>query len=185
MQNTIAQQIVNLLQNVSTTFAQVNYSTQVKTAAAHKAVNITKQVSANVQLFSNINAATSVFANAVKRSAANIASNDDAAVAQFTAQSNYFEHTDCYSIVKHKQNANMYLYCIYNSAKSSYFINGVAATKQQVAAYLTASAAAQLLDNSDAVVLNKTHNVAHTVKVRTIALDNIASINACKQQVVF
>ena len=187
MQNAqkIAQQIANLLANKSTTFAQVNYVTQVKTAAKHKNIIITKHTSANVQLFSNINAATSVFANAVKKSATQHAHNDSNAIANFTAQSNYFTHNAlCYSIVQHKTNNSLYLYCIYNNANSTFYINNVQATKQQVAQYLTASAAAQLL-NATNTVHNVTHNITHNVIVRTIALANITSINACKQQVVF
>ena len=178
-----AQQIVQLLANKSTTFAQIVYCTQVAVAAKHKhTVNIIKVTSANVQLFANINAATSVYTNAVQRSAAKIASNDPASVAQFTAQSNYFTHTNCYSIVQHNSNSKLYLYAIYNNASRLYFVNNVLATKQQVAAYLTASAAAQLL-NASSVTHNATHNIAHSVTVRTIALQNIVSITANKTQV--
>ena len=181
--NTITQQqVAALLANVSTTFAQIVYVTKVATAAAHKNVNIVKVVSANVQLFANINAATSVFANAVKRSAAKL-DNDADAVANFTAQSNYFTHTSVYSLVQHKQTNAMYLYAIYNNASSLYFINGQLATKQQVAQYLTASAAKQLLAEGPAVTHNVTHNVTHAVKVRTVALANLVSITANKQQV--
>ena len=181
--NTITQQqVAALLANVSTTFAQIVYVTKVATAAAHKNVNIVKVVSANVQLFANINAATSVFANAVKRSAAKLDNNADA-VANFTAQSNYFTHTNVYSLVQHKQTNAMYLYAIYNNASSLYFIDGALATKQQVAQYLTASAAKQLLAEGPAVTHNVTHNVTHAVKVRTVALANLVSITANKQQV--
>lgn len=176
-----AQQIANLLNNVSTTFAQITYVTKVATAAKFKHVNIVKVTAANVQLFSNINAATSVFANAVKRSAAKIDTNNASNVANFTAQQNYFTHTDCYSIVQHNTNSNLYLYCIYNNASSLYFIDNVLATKQEVAQYLTASAAQQLL-NPTATTHNVTHNVTHSVVVRTIALANIVSINAMQQQ---
>jgi len=180
--NTIsAAQVAALLANVSVTFASIAYVTQVATAAANKHLNVQKVTVANVQLFANINAATSVFANAVKRSAAKIASNNVANVQQFTAQQNYFTHTACYSIVQHKQNSNLYLYAIYNNASSVYFIDNVVATVQQVAALLTASASAKLLQAS-----NTTHNVAHdiehNVNVRTIALANIVSIVANKQQ---
>jgi hypothetical protein len=181
--NTInASTVQELLANVSTTFANIVYVTKVATAAKHKAVNIVKVVSANVQLFSNINAFTSVYANAVKRTASNIDQNNASDVAQFTAQSNYFTHTACYSLVAHKQTQALYLYAIYNNASSLYYINNVLATKQQVAEYLTASAASALLANN-AVVLNATHNVLHTVKVRTIALANLVSITANKQTV--
>ena len=181
--NTIAAQTIQvLLANKSTTFANVVYVTKVATAAKHKHVSIKKVVSANVQLFSNINAFTSVYANAVKRTANSIAQNDAANVEQFVAQSNYFEHTACYSIVAHKQTNALYLYAIYNNASSLYYIDNVLATKQQVAEYLTASAASALLANNP-VVLNVTNNVLHTVKVRTIALANLVSITANKQTV--
>lgn len=180
----IAQQVAAILANTSVTFATIAYTTQVATAAAYKHVSVQKHTVANVQLFANINAATSVFANAVKRSAAKHAANNAAAVANFTAQSNYFAHTNCYSIVQHKQNNKLYLYCIYNKARSYYTINNVRATKQQVAALLTASAAAQLLQASN-VVHNATHNITHNVIVRTIALQNIKQIKARKQCVNF
>ena len=178
-----AQQVQNLLANVSTTFASIMYVTKVATAAKFKHINIVKVTKANVQLFSNINAYTSVYANAVKRSASNATNmqqNDANSVANFTAQSNYFTHTSCYSIVQHKTNNVQYLYAIYNSANSVYFINDVVATKQQVAQYLTASASAQLLQK-DNTVHNVTHNIQHNVIVRTIALSNIVSITANKQ----
>ena len=88
-----------------------------------------------------------------------------------------------YSLVQHKQTNAMYLYAIYNNASSLYFINGQLATKQQVAQYLTASAAKQLLAEGPAVTHNVTHNVTHAVKVRTVALANLVSITANKQQV--
>ena len=184
MQTQIALAIQQLLQNRSTTFAQIDYTTKVKTAAAHKERNVAKRTNANVQLFANIHAATSVFANAVKRSAAQRSENAQCDVAAFTAQSNYFEHTPCYSIVQHKTNSKLYLYAIYNNATSEYMIDGVQATKQQVAQLLTASEAAKLL-NPPGATHNVTHNVTHDVIVRTVALENIHSIHAAKQQLQF
>lgn len=165
------QQIKKLLANVSTTFANVNFTTTVKTAAAHKAVVIKKTTTANVQLFANIKAATNVFANAV---------NKNANTQNFVTSSNYFKHTSCYSIVQHKTNNNLYLYAIFNNASSTYTINNVAATKQHVAQYLTASAASKLL-NASSSTYNAKNNVTHSVTVRTIALHNINSITANKQ----
>lgn len=174
-------QLQQLLQNVSVTFAQITYVTQVTTAAAHKAQNIYKVTTANVMLCSNINAHTSVYARKVKRSAAAIASNNAANVAAFTAQQNYFVHTNVHSIVQHAQHANkFYLYAIYNNASSVYMHNNAVVTKQHVAAYCTKSAAQALLQNDNTVV-NKTHNITHNVQVRTIALSNIVSIKARKQ----
>lgn len=182
--NAIAQQIQQVLGTASTTFAGIVYNTEVKPAAANKHRQITKRVRANVQLFANINAFTDVYARAVKRTAAKIADNDTAAVDGFQAQSNYFDHTDCYSIVKHKLHDRFYLYAIFNSADSEFFIDGQTASRQEVAALLAPAAARDLLSDNT-VVHNKTHDVLHTVKVRTIALDNIESITAQRQTLTF
>ena len=167
-------QIKKLLANASTTFANINYTTVVKTAATHKTVVIKKTTSANVTLFANIKAATNVFANAVQK---------NANVQNFVTSSNYFKHTNCYSIVQHKTNNKFYLYAIFNAASSTYTINNVAATKQQVAQYLTASAAQKLLTNTSSTY-NAKNNVTHNVVVRTIALHNINSITANKQTLI-
>lgn len=173
--------VSNMLATVrGTTFATITQVTRVTTAAAHKAVTINKVTEASVQLFNNISEFTSVYANAVKRSANKIAENDPALVQGFTAQSNYFEHTDCYSVVKHKTKDAYYLYAIYNSAKSVYVKDGVELTKAEVAEYLTPSAARELLTPYDHN-LNVTHDVLHDVQVRVVALGNIVSIVANKQ----
>ena len=163
-----------MLANVrGTTFATITQVTKVATAAAHKAVTINKVTEASVQLFNNINEFTSVYANAVKR---------DAGVTEFTVQDNYFEHTDCYSVVKHKTKDAYYLYAIYNTAKSVYIKDGQELSKAEVAEYLTPSAARALLDPQP--TLNVLNNVEHSVAVRTVALANIVSIVAQKQLLI-
>ncbi len=175
-------QIHQLLGNASVTFAQITYVTEVKTAAAHSAENIQKVTHANVILCSNINAKTKLYANKVKRSAANY-NNDQTAVENFQSSGNYYEHTDCFSIVVHKQHADkFYLYAIYNNAVSAYVHNGNIVDEQHVAQFLTPAAKKALLDKSG-VVHNKTHNVTHNVAVRAIALSNIVGIRARKQLV--
>lgn len=183
-QQHIAQQIQQLLANSAATTATIAYTTQVTTAAAHKHMLVQKHTVAKVQLFANASAAANIYANAVKHSAAQFAANSAAAIAQFTAQRNYFTHTDCYSIVQHNSNSKLYLYCIYNAARSYYTINAVRASKQQVAQLLTASAAAALLQHSN-TVYNATHNITHSVIVRTIALQNIQQLRAHKQCIKF
>jgi len=174
-------QLQQLLQNVSVTFAQILYVTQVQLAAAHKAQNIQKVTSANVLLASNINAHTQLYARAVRKSAAAISSNNAAAVQAFTAQQNYFVHTATHCIVQHAQHANkFYLFAIYNNAQSVYMHNNAVVSKQHVAQFCTQSAAKQLLQN-DNTVHNVTHNITHNVQVRTIALSNIVQIKARKQ----
>jgi hypothetical protein len=169
-------QVVNALNNASVTFAQLTYVTTQQTAAKFKNTHtLQKVVTCNVQLFSNINAATSVFKNAVQR---------NANVQNFNVQSNYFTHTSCYSIVQHNKNAQLYLYAIFNSVHSvTYYVNAQVVTKQQYAQYLTNSAAAQLL-SADTSTHNVHNDVTHNVTVRTIKLQNVVALNVNKQQLV-
>lgn len=174
-------QISALLGNSSTTFANINYTTKVATAAKFKAINITKTTAANVTLFANIKALTTVYKNAVIKSANNI---DDQAIADFIVSDTYFEHTDCFSIVKHKTQDKFYLYAMFNHSSSEYFIDGVKASKQDVAAFLTPSAATTLLAPNN-IVHNKTNDVLHAITIRTISLDNINSMVANKSSLTF
>ncbi len=179
-----AAQIDTLLAGKSSTFASIDYVTEVATSAAHRdaGVKIEKHTTANVMLFANLKAATDVYSNAVKKTAGRIEENDEQAVEEFVKSGNYFEHTQCFSIVQHKTKPGMYLWCMYNNAQSEYFVNGAAATKQEVAQYLTPSAAKALMEDKS-VVYNKRNDVLHTVIVRTIALHNLRAIRACGQAV--
>jgi hypothetical protein len=169
--NQKVQALRSLISNNGATFAGINYTTPVKTAAKHQ-VNITKTTQANVQLFGKVNDFTNVYANAVKRKTGET---------DFVAQQNYFKHTDVFSIVQHNtQPDKFYLYAIFNNAKSEYLIDGMVATKEEVSFYLTPSAAKALLFPTVA----KTGVLEHDVTVRTISVDNINSITANKQTVV-
>ncbi len=175
-----AQDIQNVLGNKAATFAGIEYKTKVPTAAKHKLVNIQKYTTANVQLFANVEA-EGIYTKAVKKAAGKIEENDKLKVAEFTAQENYFEHTDCYSIVEHKTNGKQYLYAVFNNAHSTFTINGKCATREQVAEFLTPSAREKLL--GDGIVHNKANDVLHTIQVRTIALENIVEIRTNGQTV--
>lgn len=173
--------IKSLLNNKSVTMAQVQYETRVKTAAAHKNVVIQKNTNANVQLFSHLKDAT-VYMNAVKKSAGRIEENDQANVSDFEQSETYYEHDDCYSIVKHRKTGKEYLYCIYNNAKSEYMVDGKPATKAEVVPYLTPSEAKKMMEDNS-LVYNKKNDVIHSTIVRTIGLENIRKISACGQVV--
>jgi len=165
--------VANLLANVKgTTFAQIVTDTEVKTSSANRHRTIRKLTTANVQLFNTIRD-FEIYAKAVRRSAD---------VNEFVQSENYFQHTDTWSIVEHKTNGKLYLYCVYNNAKSTFTIDGVSASREAVAELLTPSAAKSLLDTSGKVY-NKTNDVEHDVIVRTIALDNVVSITTGKQTV--
>jgi hypothetical protein len=161
-----------------TTFANLVTVTKVGTAAAHKATTIEKHTTAQVMLFNGIKD-YNIYANAVNRSTEKLTGEEST----FVVSETWFEHDQaCYSIVNHKVNSKAYLYAVFNNSKSEYTINGVPATKLQVADYLTPSAAKALLAPSGAVY-NVTNDVYHNVIVRTIMLDSIVSIKACKQTI--
>lgn len=161
--------VADLLQgSAGTTMAGITYVTKVKTAAAFKEMNIKKVVKAQVQLFNQVND-YNLFANKVNKSA----STDD-----FVTSETWFEHTEVFSVVKHKAKGDMYLYAIFNKSESVYTIDGREATKEEVAQYMTPSEAKKLLDDSG-TVYNKANDVTHNVICRTISLENITSIRAC------
>jgi hypothetical protein len=161
------QDVRDLLDDVrGVSFAQVVSVTDVDTAAKYKDVSIKKVTSANVQVFNNLKN-FDVFAKAVKR---------DTGVEDWVQGETWYEHTDCFSLVAHKTTGEQYLYAIYNGADSAYLINGVQASKQEVAQYLTAGAANKLLGNGR--TYNATNNVEHGVTVRVLKLASIVSISA-------
>lgn len=159
------------------TFAAIEYTTHVKTAAKFKDIKIMKQSKANVTLFGTLKD-YEVYQRAVIKSANKI---DGQNVNSFEVSDTYFTHdTDCFSIVNHKTNGTAYLYAIFNNAsKSVYTIDGIEVDKIEVAQYLTNSERDKLLgDNS--LVYNKTNDVIHSTIVRTIKIENIDSIKANK-----
>ena len=178
------EQVADMLKAVrGTTMASIVQVTKVALAAKHKAVTIKKVTEASVQLFNNLNEHTSVWANAVKRSASKLVGNDAEAIENFEAQSNWFEHTECYSIVKHKSKEQYYLYAIYNNAEAVYMMDGNEVSKAEVAQYMTPAAARDLLEG-DNRTLNVTHDIEHTATCRAVSLENIVSIVAQKQLII-
>ena len=177
-----AQRITALLQqyNNTATIANVTQVTLVQTSAANKNVVIHKVTRASVLLFANaLN-----YVAAVQRSAAKIAENNAAAIAAFTASAASFTHNaNCYSIVQNNNSAQQYLYAHYNSAQSVYVLNNTIISAAQAASYCTASVAKAMLQTSN-VVQNVSNNIAHTLQVRTVKLQNIVRLAALKQVLV-
>lgn len=167
------QDIAALLTDVKgTTFAQVSYETEVKPAAANKHRSIRKLTSASVQLFAGLKD-FAVYKRQVERSAG---------TEDFQVSDTWFAHTDCFSVVEHKQTGKHYLYALFNNARSTFTVDGSYATREEVAALLTPSAAKTLLDDSGEVY-NKTNDVTHNVICRTVALENVKAIRAVKQEI--
>lgn len=158
------------------TMASALYVTQVKTAAAYRDLRIHKVTQASIQLANNLLAFTNVYAQAVKRSSLALG-NSASLVAAFAPQDNYFEHTPCYSVVKHKQQQKYYLFAIFNRASSIYLFEGRQLSVQEVAGYMTPSAADKLLKPTDEVE-NVAYGITHNVHVRTVQLDKIVRLRA-------
>jgi L-2-hydroxyglutarate oxidase LhgO len=160
--------------NAGTNFAGIDYTTNVSlSAAARKAGYVAqKHTTANVQLFGTVRD-FSLFANQVKR---------NANISDFVLSDNWFEHTDKFSIVKNKNNDNLYLYAIFNNSHSTYTINGHNATREQVAELCTKSVADKLLDHSK-TVYNKRNDVTHSIHCRTISIDNINRMTLNNQSI--
>lgn len=161
------------------TFAALEYTTTVKTAAKFKDIKILKQSKANVTLFGTVKD-FEVYQRAVIKSANKI---DGQAITDFTVSDTYFEHDKtCFSIVTHKTNGTAYLYAIFNNAsKSVYTIDGIEVDKLEVSQYLTNSERDKLL-NDNSLVYNKTNDVIHSTIVRTIKIENVTSIKTNKMQ---
>jgi hypothetical protein len=171
-------QVKELLNHHGVRFAQVSTVTPVSTAAANKHIKITKATTANVALYASLKD-FEVYRKSVLKSAAKIEENDPDKIAEFQTQDNWFTHDDpeCWALVHHKTKGNAYLYAVYNGAESSYYIDGIEATKEQVAEYLTPSAKETLLNPKEHVE-NKTYGIVHDVITRTISLDNVKEIRA-------
>lgn len=183
-QNT-ASAVQAMLANTKTTFAHVVQVTQVKTAAAHKQQTILKVSSVNVMLSTCAN----TYTNAVKNSAAKQATNSTNNVNNFKASKASFTRTSCAAIAhSNKTQALQLVYLAFNNVKSAnktYYICAntmQVLSKEQVAQYLTASAAKQLL-NKQTTVTNKTHNIVHTVHTRSVNMHNVISVTANKTTV--
>jgi hypothetical protein len=176
----VPQDVEQLLQAAhGTTFAQIVQVTPVAVAAAWRdTMHVRKVTSANVQLFANLKS-FDVYRKAVMRSANKLGQSNTQDIADFVPQETWFHHTNtCFSVVQHNTDpSKFYLYAIYNTGESELFLNNIPASKQQVAQYLTPSAAKELLNPRD-VVENKSQNVTHDVIVRTTLLSNIVQIRA-------
>jgi len=180
------QEITDMLAGAGFTFANITQVTQVACAAAHSHIQILKISNCNISIANSLKEFTSIYRNAVQRSAAKIAENDPQDVANYVVSDTYYFHTNCYSVVEHKTNGNKYLYAIYNKVLASVYYcasTNTILTPQQVANYLTPSAAKKMLSEGN-VVHNITNDVYHDVVVRTVSLQNIVQLNACKQQYI-
>jgi hypothetical protein len=149
-------------------FASITTATEVKLAAAHKDKLIIKVSRSNVILANNLHNWTSVYRNKVERETGE----------KFELSDNWFEHTDCFSVVRHKgDHSKLYLYAIFNTAHETAYWDwhtGIALQKTAVAAMLTPSAREKFM--KPVPTYNARNDVEHSVVVRTIGLQNVVEL---------
>ena len=178
-----AQSIINMLHGAGTTFAKLQYKSNIPTAAKFKtSIVIEKRTTANVRLFQTIKD-YAIYEKSVIKSANTIVENG--VVTDFEVSENWFEHADkdCFSLISHKTTGEKYLYFIANNAESQYFVNGVAVEKEFIKEYLTPSKAKELFE-SNGTVYNKKNDLYHTMMPRTLKIANIITLTANKQTAV-
>lgn len=165
--------ILDAMQNKDSLDVILSCNTVVKTAAAFKHLNVTK-VSAITGTLNKHSVYTEQAINTALHNANNGAHNLDSIV-NFQAEAvEHYTHLDTnYCIMQHKLYGTLYLYISTNSASSSYFIDGVPATKIEVMELLTPSAAKAM---SQPYVQNKGNGFTHAAHVRTIKLSSIQSL---------
>lgn len=169
---TITIQEVSGIMNNTDTPVIITTATRVKTAAAHKDVELYKVAKARVLLPAN----GDTYIRMVKESATALGS-DELNVQNYTVGESPYQHTAVYPICELKSNPEKkYLYAIYEETSAPvYLLDGSEVTKEDVANYLTASEAKKLLEEN-VVTENKTHDIKHSVNVRTISLGNVVDI---------
>lgn len=181
--NKIKIAIIELLANVSVTFANVEYTTNVVLSAKNKALAVKKHTSANVMLFSNIKS-LDLYKKSVERSIERL---NDTVVDFKTSEASYTHNSDCFSIVTNKKDlTKQYLFCVFNNnvkSSSYYTLDNEIISKNDVAALMTASASKALLSDKS-LVYSALNDCTHDVIVRTISLQNITKIKAMKQELV-
>jgi len=183
-QQLAAAHIKTMLGNTGHSFASLVQCTKVGTAAAHKSMTILKMSYSNISIASKLNEFTSLYENAIKRSASKIEGNDEQAIEAFQSQGSWFEHTDVYSVVQHKTTEALYLFAIYHKSHDSAYYNAdthAMMTKEEVAQFLTPAEAKKLLADGT-VQQSVSTGLSHTVYVRAIGLQNVISLNAAKSQ---
>ena len=183
-QQLAAAHIKTMLGNTGHSFASLVQCTKVGTAAAHKALTILKMSYSNISIASKLNEFTNLYENAMKRSAAKIEGNDAQAIEAFQSQGSWFEHTDVYSVIKHKTNDALYLFAIYHKSHDSAYYNAdtnAIMTKEEVAVFLTPAEAKKVLAE-DTVNHSVSTGLSHTVYVRTLGLQNVIDLKAAKSQ---
>jgi hypothetical protein len=185
--------IINLLCGNGTTFGNLDYQTVIPVAAKFKAVEVKKVTNGlSVILFETIKD-YNLYTKAVIKSALSNEKNagKEEEILNFVqAESSFSHNNQCYSLVANKNDTSKeYLYWIANNSKTAntktesvYYVNGKEVNKEDIKQYLTPSKAKEIFEPSKEVY-NKTNDIWHGVKPRTLKLENIIALRANKQTI--
>lgn len=171
-----------LANSCGTSIASIETNTKVKLSAKNKELDIRKLTTGTVILFSRI-LNYEIYYHAVMRSIHklnDINDIDDTFVYE-KSEASFFHDAECFSIVVNKKDmTKKYVYACYLKAKSAYMLDDKQLSKIEVAEFMTASEGKSLLSDKS-IVYSVKNAVYHNVICRTISLDNVVEIKACKQ----
>ena len=181
MKNTITvKSIANAINNSTTTktgFISIKYNSTIKTAKDYKSLNVHKQVRATVQAFNTETAYNTAVANSAKK--LNVSADNTANAKAFVKSVPHYKHDnnhDCYAIVYNENKDSHYLYVRFIKTHSVvYYVNDVEVTLNDIMQYLTPSAL-KAVEQRNTPVHNKTNNVTHDVRLRTVGFDSLMSV---------
>jgi hypothetical protein len=173
--NTFENQITEILNTTNgSTICRLQYTTEVKPAAKFKAVEIKKTTIASALLFGKVSSYANAYKRRVQKTALEIEGNNQESIDNFdVSQAWHVPSEKAYSIRLHTGKGTKYLYPMFcGHSKTVFTIDGKPSSREQVAAYLTSSAAKELMDTSG-IVTNKKNGIKHCAIVRTIGIENI------------
>lgn len=158
--------VAALLQVSPVVNVRIAQCTTVATAAKHKHVNVQKHSTVLAQLHSDPAAYT-------------MQVREHTGAEDFTAQrATFTRDPECAAIVTSaKGNVQLCYYALGTEGRTHYTIDGVDASKEEVAELLTPSAREAML-NPQPYAYNAKHDLEHNVHIRTVNIANIVSIVA-------
>lgn len=186
--NKIESQIRTILSGNGTTFATLDYQTIIPTSAKHKGTEIKKITSLGVICFQTIKDYELYSKAVIKSALANDKNQDIEAIQNFEQSEASFDHDEnCFSIVANKNDpSKKYLYWIANEkgkkSEPTWFINGEQVEKETIRDYLTPSKAKEIFEPQKEVY-NVKNGIWHSIKPRTLKLENILGLKANKQTI--
>lgn len=163
-----------LADNKGATRCSYSAVTDVPVSAGNKkaGIKIVKVTVSTMNLYNSLKDDTNPYLNKLKKQG----------VDNYELSEQWHEHyNDCFSLVQKRSNpAFKYLYCLPDSSKSLFIMDGKEIARELVATYQTPSEAKKTL--GDHTTYSVKNDVEHETICRCYSLDNVVQITALKQE---